>query len=88
MAHPIQKKRGGVVSFDFPGVHSHDVGTILDREGVAIRAGHHCCQVLMRKLDISGTARASFYLYNTKEEVDTLVAALAEAERLFGAGVR
>jgi cysteine desulfurase/selenocysteine lyase len=82
------QKRGGVVSFDFPGVHSHDVGTILDREGVAIRAGHHCCQVLMRKLDISGTARASFYLYNTKEEVDALVAALAEAERLFGAGVR
>jgi cysteine desulfurase/selenocysteine lyase len=85
---PDPEKRGGVVSFDFPGVHSHDVGTILDREGVAIRAGHHCCQVLMRKLDISGTARASFYLYNTKEEVDTLVAALAEAERLFGAGVR
>lgn len=85
---PDPEKRGGVVSFDFPGVHSHDVGTILDREGVAIRAGHHCCQVLMRKLDISGTARASFYLYNTKQEVDTLVAALAEAERLFGAGVR
>jgi cysteine desulfurase/selenocysteine lyase len=81
-------KRGGVVSFDLPGIHSHDVGTILDREGVAIRAGHHCCQVLMRKLDISGTARASFYLYNTREEVDSLVRSLEEAERLFGAGVR
>lgn len=81
-------QRGGVVSFDFPGVHSHDVGTILDREGVAIRAGHHCCQVLMKRLAISGTARASFYLYNTREEVDALVRALEEAERLFGAGVR
>ncbi len=81
-------KRGGVVSFDLPGIHSHDVGTILDREGVAIRAGHHCCQVLMRRLDISGTARASFYLYNTRDEVDALVRSLAEAERLFGAGVR
>jgi cysteine desulfurase/selenocysteine lyase len=82
------RKRGGVVSFDLPGIHSHDVGTILDREGVAIRAGHHCCQVLMRTLDISGTARASFYLYNTREEVDSLVRSLEEAERLFGAGVR
>jgi cysteine desulfurase/selenocysteine lyase len=79
-------KRGGVVSFDLPGIHSHDVGTILDREGVAIRAGHHCCQVLMRKLDIAGTARASFYLYNTREEVDCLVRSLEEAERLFGVG--
>ena len=81
-------KRGGVVSFDLPGIHAHDVGTILDREGVAIRAGHHCCQVLMRKLDISGTARASFDLYNTGEEVDSLVRSLVEAERLFGSGVR
>ena len=81
-------QRGGVVSFDLPGVHSHDVGTILDREGVAIRAGHHCCQVLMRKLNISGTARASFYLYNTREEVDALVRSLEEVERLFGVGAR
>ncbi len=81
-------KRGGVVSFDLPGIHSHDVGTILDREGVAIRAGHHCCQVLMRKLDIAGTARASFYLYNTRSEVDSLIRSLEEAERLFGVGVR
>ncbi|MBK8576680.1 MAG: cysteine desulfurase [Elusimicrobia bacterium] len=82
------RKRGGVVSFDLPGIHSHDVGTILDREGVAIRAGHHCCQVLMRKLDISGTGPGQFSLYNTREEVNSLVRSLEEAERLFGAGVR
>ncbi len=85
-ADPAQ--RGGVVSFELPGIHAHDVGTILDREGVAIRAGHHCCQVLMRKFGISGTARASFYLYNTREEVDSLVKALEEVERLFKVGAR
>lgn len=80
--------RGGVVSFDLPGVHPHDIGTILDREGVAVRAGHHCCQVLMKKFGVSGTARASFYLYNTRDEVDALVASLGQVERLFAPSVR
>lgn len=76
-------QRGGVVSFELPGVHPHDIGTILDREGVAVRAGHHCCQVLMKKFGVAGTARASFYLYNTRAEVDALVASLGQVERLF-----
>jgi cysteine desulfurase/selenocysteine lyase len=75
--------RGGVVSFEYPGVHAHDVGTVLDREGVAVRAGHHCCQVLMQAFGIPGTARASFYLYNTRQEVDALVAALSKVGDLF-----
>lgn len=80
--------RGGVVSFEFPGVHPHDIGTILDREGVAIRAGHHCCQVLMKRFGVSGTARASFYVYNTREEVDVFVKSLEEVERVFAPAVR
>lgn len=81
-------QRGGVVSFELPGVHPHDIGTILDREGVAVRAGHHCCQVLMKKFGVAGTARASFYLYNTRAEVDALVASLGQVERLFVPSVR
>jgi len=81
-------KRGGVVSFELPGIHPHDVGTIVDREGVAIRAGHHCCQVLMKKFGVSGTARASFYIYNTREEVDALVKSLEKVEELFAQKVR
>jgi cysteine desulfurase/selenocysteine lyase len=73
----------GIVSFNLEGVHPHDVGTIIDRAGVAIRAGHHCCQPLMRRLSVSATARASFYLYNTRDDVDALVAALLEAKRIF-----
>ena len=75
--------RGGVVSFNYPDLHPHDVGTILDREGVALRAGHHCTQPLMRSLGVSGTARASFYVYNTLEEVDVLVDALGKARAFF-----
>ncbi|MGC2192106.1 MAG: cysteine desulfurase [Candidatus Dormiibacterota bacterium] len=74
----------GIVSFNLEGVHPHDVGTIVDRFGVAIRAGHHCCQPLMRSLKVAATARASFYLYNTRDDVDALVAALGEANRIFG----
>ncbi|HNA60872.1 MAG TPA: cysteine desulfurase [Elusimicrobiota bacterium] len=81
-------QRGGVVSFELPGIHPHDVGTIVDREGVAIRAGHHCCQVLMKKFGVSGTARASFYIYNTREEVDALVKSLEKVEELFAQKVR
>jgi cysteine desulfurase/selenocysteine lyase len=80
------EKRGGVVSFNYGSIHPHDIGTLLDQEGIAIRAGHHCCQPLMRDFGISGTARASFYIYNTKEEVDALVKALRRAASVF-AGV-
>ncbi len=78
------RKKGGVVAFNVGDVHSHDVAAVLDNEGVCIRVGHHCCQPLMRKLDIAGTARASFYLYNDTEDIDRLVAALASVRRIFG----
>ena len=77
--------RGGVLAFNFAGIHPHDLGTLLDRDGVAIRAGHHCCQPLMRRLGQVATARASFYLYNTREEVDALASSLENARRIFGA---
>jgi cysteine desulfurase/selenocysteine lyase len=76
--------RGGAVSFNVSGVHAHDVGTILDRAGVAVRAGHHCCQPLMERLGVAATARASVYLYTTHEEIDALGAALGEVRRIFG----
>jgi len=82
---PPVKLRGGVVSFNLEGVHPHDMATILDAEGVAIRAGHHCAQPLMRRLGVVATARASFYLYNTCEEVDALVRAVEKARQVFGA---
>lgn len=78
--------KAGVISFNLGDVHAHDVGTILDTQGVAIRAGHHCAKPLMRTLGVPATARASFYLYNTEEEVDRLVEALAEVTKLFGLG--
>ena len=65
------------------GVHPHDVGTILDREGVAIRTGHHCCQPLMDRLGVPATARASLALYNTREEIDALAAALDKVREVF-----
>jgi cysteine desulfurase/selenocysteine lyase len=77
------KQRGGVVSFNVDGLHAHDVGTALDLEGIAVRAGHHCCQPLMTKLKVPGTARASFYLYNTVEEVDALGRALDKTISFF-----
>ncbi|UCH86772.1 MAG: cysteine desulfurase [Dehalococcoidia bacterium] len=76
-------RRGGVASFNYPDIHAHDVGTILDREGVAIRAGHHCAQPLMRRFDMAGTARASFYIYNTLEEVDALIEGVEKARAFF-----
>ena len=75
--------RGGAVSFWFKDVHPHDLATILNEEGVAIRAGHHCAQLVMRRYGVPATARASFYVYNTKDEVDVLVEALAKAEGIF-----
>ncbi len=77
-------QRGGVISFNYPGIHPHDVGTILDREGVAIRAGHHCAQPLMRRLGVTGTARASFYIYNTPDEVDALIEGVEKVRAFFG----
>ena len=76
-------QRGGVVSFNYGDLHPHDVGTILDRHGVAIRAGHHCTQPLMRCLGVTGTARASFYIYNTRDEVDALIEGLKAARDFF-----
>ena len=75
--------RGAAVSFTLEGVHPHDVAAVLDGEGVAVRAGHHCCQPLHTLLDIPATTRASFYLYNIPEEVDRLVAGLEKARKLF-----
>jgi len=75
--------RGGAVSFWYKEVHPHDLATILNEDGIAIRAGHHCNQLVMRRYGVPATARASFYVYNTMEEVDALVAALAKAEDVF-----
>ncbi|MDQ6747846.1 MAG: cysteine desulfurase [Candidatus Dormibacteraeota bacterium] len=75
-------QRGGVLAFNFADIHPHDLGTLLDRDGVAIRAGHHCCQPLMRRLGQVATARASFYLYNTRAEVDALADALGSARHV------
>ena len=76
-------KRGGVISFNFHDIHPHDVATIVDREGIAIRSGHHCAQVLMERLDVAATNRASFYIYNTKDDVDKLIQSLAKVSELF-----
>lgn len=78
------EKRAGLITFNLDDVHPHDTATILDAEGVAVRAGHHCAQPLMKWLDETATARASFYLYNTKEDVDRLVAGLQRAKEFFG----
>ena len=81
---PAGQERGGVVSFNLKGLHPHDVGTVLDGEGIAIRAGHHCAKPLMRRLGVTATARASFYLYNTREEVDRLIEAVRVVQAFFG----
>ncbi|TME49164.1 MAG: aminotransferase class V-fold PLP-dependent enzyme [Chloroflexi bacterium] len=75
--------RGGAVSFNLGDVHAHDVGTILDRHGIAVRAGHHCAQPLMHRYDVASMARASVYLYNTHTEIDSLGAALTDVRRVF-----
>lgn len=76
-------KRAGIVTFNLNDVHPHDVATVLDMQGIAVRAGHHCAQPLMKWLNVSATARASFYLYNTKEDIDRLVAGLQKAKEYF-----
>ena len=72
------------MSFDVEGVHPHDVAQILDMDGIAIRAGHHCCQPLMTKLGVAATNRASFYLYTVPEEIDRLAAGLRKVKETFG----
>src|SRR3989338_2742960 len=80
------KNRAGIMTFSNPVVHPHDIATIIDQYGVAIRAGHHCAQPLMKKLNVQATARASFYFYNTKEEIDLFVDALKKAFEYFEIG--
>ena len=75
--------RIGPISFELGGVHSHDVAEILDRDGVAVRAGHHCAQPLMERLGVAATTRASFGVYSTTEEIDRLVAGLYEVRKVF-----
>ena len=81
---PAGEDRGGIVSFTLDGVHAHDVSEILDRHGVAVRAGHHCAQVLMQRLGVPATTRASFAVYNTRDEVDRLIEGLLDTRRIFG----
>ena len=77
------KNKGGVLSFTLDGIHPHDIATILDEDGVAIRAGHHCCQVLHDKLGIPASARASLGVYNTKEDFDKLNEAINKFKNIF-----
>ncbi len=79
------ERRGGVVAFDLKGIHAHDIASILDAEGIAVRSGHHCAQPLMEKLDLAATTRASFYVYNTRGEADALVAGLNKVVEVFRA---
>ncbi|MEW6179502.1 MAG: cysteine desulfurase [Chloroflexota bacterium] len=81
---PSADQKGGVASFTMRGIHPHDVSQILDREGIAVRAGHHCAMPLHEKFGLPATTRASFYLYNTREEVDHLVRGLAKVKKIFG----
>ncbi len=76
-------KRGGVISFNFADVHPHDVAQIIDGEGIALRSGHHCAQVLMERLNVAATSRASFYIYNTKDDVDALINSLNIVAKVF-----
>jgi cysteine desulfurase/selenocysteine lyase len=80
---PPADRRAGIVSFNVEGIHPHDVSQVLDWEGIAIRAGHHCCQPLMKKLGVSATNRASFYLYTVQDEIDRLVAGLEKVKKVF-----
>lgn len=81
---PPPEKRGGIISFTMEGIHAHDIATILDQEGVAVRAGHHCAEPLHNYLGIPASARASFYIYNLEYDVDALISALKAAHKVFG----
>ncbi len=85
---PDATRRGGVISFYYGDIHPHDVGTVLDYAGVAVRAGHHCAQPLMQLLDVPATVRASFYVYNGRDDVDALTDALTETAKVFGYAAR
>jgi cysteine desulfurase/selenocysteine lyase len=76
-------ERAGLVSFVVEGVHAHDVGTILDQEGIAVRAGHHCAQPVMDRFNVPATVRASFGVYSTSEEIDRLVAGVRKVQEIF-----
>jgi cysteine desulfurase/selenocysteine lyase len=80
---PNSDSRGGVLSFNLGDIHAHDMASLLDEDGIAVRSGHHCAQPLMDRLGVAATARASFYLYNTEREIDTLVESLQRAGRVF-----
>ena len=84
LLQPPPERRAGIISFNVDGVHPHDVAQILDMEAIAIRAGHHCCQPLMRKLGVAATNRASFYLYTIPEEIDRLVDGLYKVHKILG----
>ena len=77
------KKKGAVLSFTIDGIHPHDIATKLDEDGVAIRAGHHCCQILHDKLDIAASARASLGVYNTKDDLDKLNSSINKCKKIF-----
>jgi cysteine desulfurase/selenocysteine lyase len=81
--HGKAKDKGAIVSFTVEGLHPHDISTIIDRSGVAVRAGHHCAQPLMDRLGVAATCRASFAMYNTLGEVDALAEALTKAHEFF-----
>jgi cysteine desulfurase/selenocysteine lyase len=81
---PRGPERLGPVSFEIDGIHAHDISEILDRHGVAVRAGHHCAQILMDRLGVAATARASFGVYTTPEEIDRLLVGLEDARGVFG----
>ena len=76
-------ERAGLITFNLDGVHPHDLATALDSDGIAVRAGHHCAQPLMKFLGVSSTARASFYLYNTKDEIDFFIDSLKRTKEFF-----
>jgi cysteine desulfurase / selenocysteine lyase len=78
------RQKAGVLSFVMDGVHPHDIGTILDQEGIAIRTGHHCAQPVMKRFGVDATARASVSFYNTKEEIDRLVGGIEKVREVFG----
>ena len=80
---PAPDRKAGIVSFTLEGIHAHDIAQILDRQGIAVRAGHHCTMPLHKRLHVAASTRASFYLYNTPAEVDRLGEALHEARRVF-----
>ncbi|MPN52041.1 Cysteine desulfurase SufS [bioreactor metagenome] len=83
---PVPEERCGVISFNVDGVHPHDTATILDADGIAVRAGHHCAQPLMEFLGITACARASFAVYNTEEDVDAFLSSVEKVRRWMGLG--